>query len=66
MRTCLHKLALGCCLTACLAAFATEPSGTGNAASEGVELKTIRYRDLCAAVRAQLGKVVVVDIWGEY
>jgi thiol-disulfide isomerase/thioredoxin len=33
---------------------------------EGVELKVVRYPELAAAVRAQVGKVVVVDIWGTF
>ena len=32
----------------------------------GVELKTIKYRDLLRAVRAERGKVVLIDVWGEF
>jgi hypothetical protein len=69
MRTCFHKLALASSLlvSAWLIAVPARPSDGGSAPpSDEVELKTIHYRDLCAAVRAQRGKVVVVDIWGEY
>jgi hypothetical protein len=31
-----------------------------------VQLKTIKYDALKEAVRAQKGKVVVVDFWGEF
>jgi hypothetical protein len=34
--------------------------------SAKVELKTVKYDALKAAVREQRGKVVVVDIWGEF
>jgi hypothetical protein len=33
---------------------------------KAIELKVIKYDDLQAAVTAQKGKVVVVDIWAEY
>jgi thiol-disulfide isomerase/thioredoxin len=32
----------------------------------GVELKTIKYADLVKAVRDQRGKVIVVDLWGDF
>ncbi|HEY7427468.1 MAG TPA: TlpA disulfide reductase family protein [Gemmataceae bacterium] len=32
----------------------------------GVELKTIKYPDLVKAVRDQRGKVIVVDLWGDF
>jgi len=44
-----------------LAAEASAPSN-GN----GVELKAIKYPDLVKAVRAQRGKVVVIDVWANY
>lgn len=31
-----------------------------------VQVKTIEYADLVKAVRAQRGKVVVVDLWGDF
>ena len=45
---------------------------TGNAAPETpagngpVTVRDIKYDDLGQLVRAQKGKVVVVDFWGEY
>jgi thiol-disulfide isomerase/thioredoxin len=40
-------------------AAAAPPDGT-------VELKTIKYPDLVKAVRSQRGKVIVVDLWGDF
>jgi len=40
------------------AAFAAEPAA--------VTLETVKYPDLCKAVRAQRGKVVVVDVWADF
>jgi hypothetical protein len=31
-----------------------------------VELKVVKYNGLVEAVKAQRGKVVVVDVWGEF
>jgi hypothetical protein len=31
-----------------------------------VELKVVKYKDLEEAVRAQKGKVLVLDVWAEY
>lgn len=31
-----------------------------------IELQVVRYQELCAAVRAQRGKVVVVDLWADW
>lgn len=36
------------------------------AGGSGVELKTVKYRDLVEAVRAQKGKVVAVDVWATW
>jgi len=36
------------------------------AAPAVVELQPVKYDQLVAAVRAQRGKVVVVDVWGVY
>jgi hypothetical protein len=36
------------------------------AAPSGVELKPVKYRQLTQAIRAQHGKIVVVDIWGVF
>jgi thiol-disulfide isomerase/thioredoxin len=41
------------------AADASPPTGE-------VQLKTIKYADLVKAVRDQRGKVVVVDLWGDF
>jgi hypothetical protein len=31
-----------------------------------VDLKVVKYNGLIEAVKAQRGKVVVVDVWGEF
>jgi hypothetical protein len=31
-----------------------------------VELKVVKYNSLVEAIKAQRGKVVVVDVWGEF
>lgn len=43
-----------------------QPEKAGNRDSTPVELKILKYGGLCSAVRAQLGRVVVVDVWGEF
>jgi len=65
MRAVSYTLALAGCLTG-VAALSLESGGPKAAPAGEVALKTIGYRDLCAAVRAQRGKVVVVEIWAEY
>jgi hypothetical protein len=37
-----------------------------HAAPEPVTLRVVKYPELCRAVKAERGKVVVLDIWGEY
>src|SRR5690242_10528052 len=49
-----------------LAGLAASLSPAGRAAEKPPELKTIKYDDLAAAVRALRGKVVVVDIWASW
>jgi hypothetical protein len=44
--------------------FASAPAAPP--APSGVELKAVKYRELTRAIRAQRGKVVVVDIWGVF
>jgi len=34
--------------------------------AETIEMKEANYDQLCAAVQAQRGKVVIVDIWAYY
>lgn len=34
--------------------------------AEGVELKTVKYRDLVKAVREQRGKVIIIDVWADF
>jgi hypothetical protein len=34
--------------------------------AETIELKVVKYDELETAVRAEKGKIVVVDIWAEY
>jgi hypothetical protein len=42
-------------------------SAVARPAREGVvELKVVKYNGLVEALRSQRGKVVVVDIWGEF
>ena len=64
-----RALAAGICLIG-FAAWCVHTQ-TGRAAplapeqpSGAVELKDVKYQALCEAVRAQRGKVVVVDLWG--
>ena len=33
---------------------------------DSVELKVVKYDELESAVRAEKGKIVVIDIWAEY
>jgi hypothetical protein len=65
MRASSYPLALAACLAG-LTVLALEPASPKTEAADEVELKMVRYRDLCAAVRAQRGKVIVVEIWAEY
>ncbi|MBL8798438.1 MAG: redoxin domain-containing protein [Planctomycetia bacterium] len=42
-------------------------SGSGQQpAAAPVELQVVKYGELCKAVRAQKGKVVVVDLWADW
>jgi hypothetical protein len=64
LRTAFHGLVLVVTLVLLVAS-------AGNAApdaraSDVVDVKVLKYKDLCSAVRSQRGKVVVVDIWGEF
>jgi len=36
------------------------------AADPKIDLRTVKYDDLAKEIRALKGKVVVVDIWGEF
>ena len=55
------------CFAAGVTAFASLVAGHGaEPAAPEIELKAVKYADLKAAVRAQRGKVVVVDIWGVF
>jgi hypothetical protein len=65
MRAVCYALALADCFTG-VAALSGTRGGLKAAPAGEIELKTIGYRDLCATVRAQRGKVVVVEIWAEY
>jgi hypothetical protein len=43
------------------------PQGlAGDTGTSEVALKTVNYGELCEAVKAQRGKIVVIDIWAEY
>lgn len=44
--------------------FTTADASTPPASN--VQLKTIQYTDLVKAVRAERGKVIVVDLWGDF
>jgi len=50
-------------LVGCLVYSVTEAAQPPNKPAT-IELKTVKYDALGEAVRAQQGKVVVVDIWG--
>jgi hypothetical protein len=53
-------------LFAAAAAFAAAAPADEKPPAAEVELKPAKYDALKAAVRAQRGKVVVVDFWGEF
>jgi len=40
--------------------------GESPAPVAGVKLEVVKYRELCQAVRALSGKIVVVDVWAEF
>lgn len=42
------------------------PRGSEPTSVEGIELKTVKYRDLVQAVRRQRGKVIVIDVWADF
>ena len=42
------------------------PDAAAQSNENAVELKTVKYADLVKAVRAQRGKVVVIDLWGDF
>lgn len=42
------------------------PAPSEGGALAKVELQVVKYKDLCAAIRAQKGKVVVVDLWADW
>jgi thiol-disulfide isomerase/thioredoxin len=42
------------------------PDAPGGQAGDGVKLQVVKYDQLVAAVRAQRGKVIVLDVWGEF
>ena len=57
-------IAVGVFLAACLtlpASRAVAPEGDGK-----VTVQDIKYDDLGKLIRANKGKVIVVDFWGEY
>ena len=39
---------------------------TSQKAASAVELKAVKYDQLAAAIQAQRGHVVVMDVWAEY
>jgi thiol-disulfide isomerase/thioredoxin len=45
--------------------FIPSDAGAGTE-TDKVELKTVKYADLVKAVRDQRGKVVVIDLWGDF
>jgi hypothetical protein len=53
-------------LLAAAAALAAPAVADDKPAAAEVELKSVKYDALKAAVRAQRGKVVVVDVWAEF
>jgi hypothetical protein len=59
---------LGLCAMLALAAGCGQalPAANPAPAPSSVELKRLKYGELCSAVRGLRGKVVVVDIWAEY
>jgi hypothetical protein len=70
--TAARRLALGL-LGLTLAAFAGPPgpataprAAAAPETAADVTLKSVSYAQLGAAVKAQRGKVVVIDLWGEF
>jgi len=55
-------IVLGACLVYCVTAALGEPP----AAPAAVDLKVVNYDGLTEAVKAQKGRVVVVDVWADY
>jgi thiol-disulfide isomerase/thioredoxin len=60
------RLALLLALCAVPAVLARAPAPPEKPAPAEVTLKTVKYADLGAFIRAQTGKVVVVDVWGTF
>jgi hypothetical protein len=44
----------------------TPPDSPGAVGAPAVGLEDVRYPELVAAVKAQRGRVLVVDVWAEY
>jgi thiol-disulfide isomerase/thioredoxin len=42
------------------------PDAAAQSGEKGIELKSVKYADLVQAIRAQRGKVIVVDLWGDF
>jgi thiol-disulfide isomerase/thioredoxin len=42
------------------------PDAAAQSSENGVELKAVKYADLVKAVRAQRGKVIVIDVWADF
>jgi hypothetical protein len=61
----LLPLASGLCLVFSVASVQVL-SGPLSTEVDSVDLKRIDYKDLCAAVRALRGRVIVVNVWAVY
>ncbi len=61
------RMAAGVLLAGFAGWFALVPADAGAPTNgSSVELKVVKYRDLVQAVRDQRGKVVVIDVWGDF
>ncbi len=67
VRRCAAALVLGAGLVSLVASNSAAPVPPSTEGQPGeVKLNVIKYRDLCSAIRQLRGRVVVVDIWGEF
>ncbi len=57
-----YAAVLGACLfTAC-----SKPTSKVSSADAAIELTTVKYDALKAAIQAHKGKIVVLDVWGDF
>jgi thiol-disulfide isomerase/thioredoxin len=66
LAACLVLVVLGSRAVTAPPTSSTETVPTPPPAPVGVEIKTVSYKDLGAAIRSQQGKVVMVDVWATW